>query len=269
MNRARTSGVEVFARAPATGRKIALVGAGPASLACAHELARRGHEPVLFEASRTPGGLNTHAMAPHKMHAEVPLAELDGLLRMGGKLHAGVAVGEDISFGQLESEFDAVFLGVGVGADRRLGIPREGARSVLGAIQLLRRLKTGDVETPLPWDRVVCVGGGNSAVDVVRTLRDLDVPEVVLVCRRAEAQMPDYPHEWAAACSGRVAETSWDATSPGTSGVRCISNGSPGAGSPARPPARASECGVLDGGEGRGAGSARSSGSSWLSSDWP
>ena len=202
---ARENEVELFSPAPPSGRSVALVGAGPASLACAHELTRLGHQAVLFEGRSLPGGLNAMAIAPHKMHADVPLRELDWLLRRGAEIHTDVQVGADITFSQMEQDYDAVFLGVGLGADGVLGVPGEdGAAPVLGAIALLEGLKTGSIATPLPWKRVLCVGGGNTAIDVVRTLTDLEVSEVVLVYRRAEDQMKGYHHEWEAAKLGGV-----------------------------------------------------------------
>ncbi len=199
VNRVRSRGENIFERAPATGRKVALVGAGPAAIACGHELALLGHEAVLFEARSLPGGLNTLAIAPHKMHADLPLAELDWLLEAGVEIQTDVRVGVDVGFDEIEKEFDALFIGAGLGPDRRLGIPGEDAAGVIGAIELLEKLKTETMDQPLPWKRVLCVGGGNSAIDAARTLLELGVPEVVLVYRRAEERMKGYFHEWEAA----------------------------------------------------------------------
>ena len=197
---ARIHEVELFASAPPSGKSVALVGAGPACLACAHELTRLGHQAVLFEERTLPGGLNAMAIAPHKMHADLPLQELDWLLERGAELHLGVGVGRDVTFAQLDEDYDALFLGVGLGDDGALGVPgEEDANPVVGAIALLEGLKTGTIATPLPWKRALCVGGGNTAIDVARTLKELGVPEVVLVYRRTEDQMKGYPHEWEAA----------------------------------------------------------------------
>ncbi len=195
---AREQQIDVFERREPTGKRVALVGAGPASIACAHELARLGHRAVIHEAHELPGGLNAAAIAPHKMHADLPLAEADWLLRMGVEVQTGTAVGRDIGFDELERGHDAVFIGTGLGPDRRLSVPGEKGTPILGAIELLRQLKTSEVRE-LPYKRVLCVGGGNSAIDVVRTLVDLGVPEVALVYRRTEDQMKGYAHEWMAA----------------------------------------------------------------------
>lgn len=196
---ARTHDVPLFEAGSPTGKRVALIGAGPASIACAHELARRGHRPVLFERGTCAGGLNRMAIAPHKMGVEVPLAEAEWLLRIGAEMRCGAEVGVDISFGELERDYDAIFIGVGLGLDRQLGVPGEDAQDVIGAIELLDRIKTGRWAPPLPWKRVLCVGGGNSAIDAVRTLREAGVPQVVLIYRRAEEQMKGYASEWQAA----------------------------------------------------------------------
>ena len=199
VNWARTNKVALFERRPDTGKKVALVGAGPASLACAHELSLLGHQAVLFEAHDLPGGLNALAIAPHKMHTDLALAELEWLARAGAAIRTGVRVGEDITFEEMDNDFDAVFLGAGFGPDRSLDLPGREAAAVMGAIELLRGLKTGSIIAPLPWKRVLCVGGGNSAIDAARTLKELGIPEVTIVYRRAEDRMKGYLHEWEAA----------------------------------------------------------------------
>ncbi len=196
---ARDREIELFARQRSSGKSIALVGAGPASLACAHELARLGHRAVVFEATALPGGLGTDAIAPYKVHADLALAEARWLLRAGVELRLGAAVGSEITFESLEGEFDAVFLGVGLGSDARLSIPGKDATPVVGAIELLRALKTRAPALPLRWKRALCVGGGNSAIDAALTLKQLGVPEVVLIYRRAEDQMKGHAREWSAA----------------------------------------------------------------------
>lgn len=124
-----------------TGRRVALVGAGPASLACASHLASRGHEAVIFEKRSLPGGLNMSGVAPDKLHAEDALAEAEWVLASGIELHTGVEVGKDLSWERLLADYDAVFLGVGLAGDRRLGIPGEEGPGVFGAVQTIERLK--------------------------------------------------------------------------------------------------------------------------------
>jgi len=196
---ARSRNMRLFEAAPPSGKQIALIGAGPASLACAHELVRLGHQPVLLECAESPGGLNRTAIAPHKMDTDLPLAEAEWLVGFGAQVRYGVRVGVDVPFAELERDYDAIFIGVGLGPDRKLGVPREEAEGVMGAIELLHRIKSGDFVRPPAWERVLVVGGGNSAIDAARTLKEIGTPEVILVYRRNEEQMKGYPHEWLAA----------------------------------------------------------------------
>jgi glutamate synthase (NADPH/NADH) small chain len=197
---ARERRVEVFERGWPTGHRIALVGAGPASLACAYELARLGHQPTVFESRSRVGGLSAGAIAPHKLDPALPVAEAEWLARVGIEIRPSVTIGREISFAALEREYDAVFLGVGLGADAPLGIPGEDrAAPVLGAVQLLREVNAGRLRPPVPWRRVLCVGGGNAAIDAARTLKDLGAPEVLLIRRRGEDEISGYAPEWAAA----------------------------------------------------------------------
>lgn len=181
-----------------TGKKVVLVGAGPASLACAHELRTMGHEVTILEKRSVPGGLNTAGVAPYKMKGEPALAEVDWITRhMGIPVQTGVAVGTDVSWERLIGEHDAVFLGMGLGPDSRLGVPGEELAGVWGGVQLVEAMKTGGTLGLDGVTHAVVVGGGNTSIDVVRELRELGVPSVRLSYRREEKQMPGYEHEWA------------------------------------------------------------------------
>ena len=184
-----------FQRGAPTGKRVALVGCGPASLACAHELVRLGHQATIFEARDLPGGLNTTGVAPYKMQAEAALGEVRYILEIGIEMKTGTRIGRDVSFRQLESEFDAIFLGVGLGTDSRLGIPGEDLSGVVGAVDLIEQIKC---KPAFKLDGVrfaVVIGGGNTAIDAVRELKKLNVPSVTMVYRRSEAEMPGYAHE--------------------------------------------------------------------------
>jgi dihydropyrimidine dehydrogenase (NAD+) subunit PreT len=184
-----------------TGRRVALIGAGPASLACAHELRRLGHETVLFEARSRPGGLNTTGVAPYKMPAPDSLREAAYVQHIGGiDIRYDTAVGSDISLAQIEEDFDAVFVGMGLGPDRWLADKQEKLDGLVGAVDFIERLKTEPgFELPDDIERVAVVGGGNTAMDVVREMRELGVDDVMLVYRRDEDAMSGYTHEWDAA----------------------------------------------------------------------
>lgn len=217
-----------FQRAADTGRTVAVVGAGPASLACAHELALQGHRVVVLEKEQLLGGLNTTAIAPYKMKASRALEEAEWLLGVGGiEVRTGVEVGNDVSWEHLESEYDAVFVGVGLGPDRLMGrLPGAKLPGVHGAVDYIGQLKTTEVDLAGVRSAVV-VGGGNTAVDLTRELLTLGVPEVTLVYRRDEASMKGYRHEWLPAVQ-MGAKAFWR-TNPvafvGTDrveGVRCV-----------------------------------------------
>ncbi len=197
-------GIRFWDRGAPTGLRVACLGAGPASLAAAHELTRLGHEVVVFEKRRLPGGLNTTGVAPYKMKAEESLEEVEWVQKIGFEIRRGVEVGKDLSFAELERQFDAVFIGVGLGPDSYLSIPGRELRSVAGAVDLIERFKN---EPRLAMDgvrSVVVVGGGNTALDVVRETTRLGVASVTLVYRRAEDEMTGYDHEHKAAAQEGV-----------------------------------------------------------------
>jgi len=200
-DRAHEEGWRFYEAGASTGRRVALVGAGPASLAAAHELRRAGHGCVLFERRPQVGGLNVTGVAPYKMKADVGAREAEWVLGIGGvEVRAGVSVGagEDVSFEDLEREFDAVFLGFGLGADSRLEAEGAGVPGVWGAVEFIEAFKLSQVDLSGVREAVV-VGGGNTAVDAVRELIGLGVPSVTMAYRRGEDRMSGYAHEWRAA----------------------------------------------------------------------
>lgn len=190
-------------RKPKTGKKIALVGAGPASLAAAGHLALDGHTAVIFEKKAIPGGLNTLGIAPYKLHAEDALAEIDFIRALGDvQLETGVSVvaGEasgdgEVSAKALLADYDAVFIGVGLGPDSFLGVPGEDGLGVVGATALIERIKADPTQKVDAFRRAIVVGGGNTAIDIARELAQLGVGDVAMVYRRSEADMSGYAHE--------------------------------------------------------------------------
>ena len=201
------AGIQLFEAGPSTGRAIACVGGGPASLACAHELVRLGHRAVIYEKGTWPGGLNTDGVAPYKMHAEESLAEVEWLSEIGIVWRLGVEVGRDVPWVELEREFDAVFLGAGLGADSALGVEGEDLPGVWGATALIEAIKTGRQVDPLSVYSAVVIGGGNTAIDAARELKLLGVPEVRVVYRRGPESMSAYAHEREHATAEGVAFT--------------------------------------------------------------
>jgi glutamate synthase (NADPH/NADH) small chain len=198
-DRAFEEGWRFFEAGAPTGRRVALVGGGPASLAAAHELRRLGHACTIFERRGFLGGLNTTGIAPHKMKADRSLTEAEWVLGIGGiEVRTGAEVGRDVPLADLEREFDAVFVGIGLGADTRAALPGEELRGVQGAVAWIERMKLGDAGLADVRSAVV-IGGGNTALDAVRELLALGVPQVTMLYRGSEDVMGGYAHEWAAA----------------------------------------------------------------------
>jgi glutamate synthase (NADPH/NADH) small chain len=179
-------------QAPPSGRRLAVVGAGPAGMACAGELALRGHAVTLFDERPEPGGLVRFAIAPYRIGREPLPAELGVLRDLGVELRFGARV----ELTELAG-FDAVFLGVGAGPDTPTAYPGDELAGVWNSLDFIAALKTG--EPPPVGRRVAVIGGGNTAIDVAREALRLGADDVTLVYRRTRAQMPAYPHEVAEA----------------------------------------------------------------------
>lgn len=196
----RATGRRVLTPKSATSRRrVALVGAGPASLSCAAYLALEGHEAVIFERGALPGGLNTTGVAPYKLHTEDSLREVDYVVSLGVEIRTGVEVGRDVTHDALLSEWDAVFVGVGLGADTKLAVPGEEGPGVVGATAFIERLKNEPGFTVESVRSAVVVGGGNTAIDVARELAKLGVPSVTMAYRRSAQEMSGYAHEMSGA----------------------------------------------------------------------
>jgi len=191
----RGKALPLLERAPAKDKKVVCVGGGPASLAAAGYLALEGLDVTVLEARAMAGGLNTTGVAPYKMHAEGALAEVEFIRSLGVTIREGVEVGRDVPVESLLADFDAVFVGVGLGADARLGIPGEEGEGVVGATAWIERLKLEAGFSHGAVRAAAVIGGGNTAIDAARELARLGVPEVTLAYRRSEADMSGYAHE--------------------------------------------------------------------------
>jgi len=189
-----SGGRRVLAAKPRRPGRVALVGGGPASLACAGTLALDGVETVIYERARWGGGLNTLGIAPYKMSAADALVEVAFVQSLGVRLETGVDVGEDVAVDSLLSTFDAVFLGIGLGGDSRLRVPGEAGPGVVGATALIERVKHDPGFVVAPGTRALVVGGGNTAIDAARELSKLGA-RATIVYRRRREQMPGYEHE--------------------------------------------------------------------------
>jgi len=189
------TGATLLEKAAPAGKKVACIGAGPASLAAAGYLALEGVTVTIFEKRELPGGLNTTGVAPYKMHAEGSLLEVEYIRALGVEIRTGVEIGRDVAPADLARDYDAVFLGVGLGADTKLGIPGEEGAGVFGATAWIEKLKLDPAYALPEVKSAIVVGGGNTAIDAARELAKLGVPHVALVYRRTAAEMPGYAHE--------------------------------------------------------------------------
>jgi dihydropyrimidine dehydrogenase (NAD+) subunit PreT len=180
-----------FTREAATGKRIAVVGAGPAGLACAHRLARYGHAVTVFEARAKPGGLNEYGIAAYKLTDDFAQREVDFILAIGGiAIQYGKSLGGEFTLADLRSAYDAVFLGLGLGGTRPLGIAGETLAGVRDAVDFIAELRQADDKGRLPIGRrVVVIGGGNTAIDAATQARRLGAEEVTIVYRRGAAEM--------------------------------------------------------------------------------
>ena len=185
--------LKLFEAGPKTGKRVAVVGAGPAGLACARDLRRRGHAVTVFETKPQPGGLNTYGIAEYKLKADVALAEVKDILDLGVELKTGVTVD---SVEPLLAKYDAVFVGVGLGETKRLGIPGEDLTGVVDALTFIEHLKTHPYHETKVGRQVVVIGAGNTAIDAVTQAKRLGAAEATIVYRRGEADMPCYHYEY-------------------------------------------------------------------------
>ncbi|NDV76274.1 NAD(P)-dependent oxidoreductase [Burkholderia cenocepacia] len=183
---AMQTGAVQFRRAPETGRHVAVVGAGPAGLACAHRLALAGHRVALFDARPKAGGLNEYGIAAYKTVDDFAQREVEWLLSVGGiTLQTGVALGRDVTLDALREQHDAVFLAMGLGGVRVLAIDGEQLGGVMNAVDFIAQVRQADALANVPVGRrVVVIGGGNTAIDAAVQSRKLGAERVTMVYRR-------------------------------------------------------------------------------------
>ncbi|CDN65413.1 NAD(P)-dependent oxidoreductase [Burkholderia cenocepacia] len=183
---AMQTGAVQFRRAPETGRHVAVVGAGPAGLACAHRLALAGHRVTLFDARPKAGGLNEYGIAAYKTVDDFAQREVEWLLSVGGiTLQTGVALGRDVTLDALREQHDAVFLAMGLGGVRVLAIDGEQLGGVMNAVDFIAQVRQADALANVPVGRrVVVIGGGNTAIDAAVQSRKLGAERVTMVYRR-------------------------------------------------------------------------------------
>ena len=200
-DQARSAGLRPPVAEPEpSGHRVAIVGSGPAGLACAADLAKAGHAVTVFEALHEPGGVLVYGIPEYRLPRAVVASEIEGLVQLGVRFESNVIVGRTYRLEELlgPGGFEAVFIGVGAGLPRFLDIPGENLIGVYSANEFLTRVNLmraylEDAETPVldvAGKRVAVFGGGNTAMDAVRTARRLGAAEARIVYRRSADQMP-------------------------------------------------------------------------------
>ena len=178
---------------PATGKKVAIIGAGPAGLSCAYYLAIEGHKPVIFEAMPQAGGMLRYGIPAYRLPKEIIDDEVHEILELGAELHTNKRLGTDFTLEELQSEYGAVFLGLGAQAGTKMWIENEDIPGVMSGVDFLRSIGLND---PIKIGKTVAVvGGGNVAIDAARSSLRLGADKVYLIYRRGRAEMPAHDIE--------------------------------------------------------------------------
>ena len=182
---------QLFERKPGMGKKVAIVGAGPAGLSCAHVLSREGVDVTIYEKESRGGGLMTYGIAAYKVTPRFCAAEVQYITSIGGiDIKYNYTLGTHVSLEDLRRDYDAVFLGMGVGIARQLDIPGEELAGVEDAISFIYNIRNNGYEAVPVGDKVVVIGMGMTAIDAATQAKRLGAKEVTLVYRRTEAEKP-------------------------------------------------------------------------------
>ena len=191
-----STGIRVPEKEPPTGKKVAVVGSGPAGLTCAAELAKKGHKVTIYETLHKPGGVLVYGIPEFRLPKEIVEKQVEYLKKLGVKIITGVLVGNTITVDELLEEYDAVFIGTGAGLPRLLGIEGEGLPGIYSAneylmrVNLMKAYRFPEYDTPIKkGKKVAVIGGGNVAMDAARCALRLGAKEVHVIYRRSENEM--------------------------------------------------------------------------------
>ena len=200
-----------FTRAAATGKKVAVVGAGPAGLSCAHRLAVHGHDVTLFDAREKAGGLNEYGIASYKSVDDFAAREVDFILSIGGiEVRTGMRLGTNLDLATLRAEYDAVFLGIGLGGVNALGLEGEDKSGSIDAVDYIADLRQSKDLSQLPVGRrIVVIGGGMTAVDIAVQTKLLGAEDVTIAYRRGQDRMNASEYEQQLAQTSGVRIMTW------------------------------------------------------------
>jgi dihydropyrimidine dehydrogenase (NAD+) subunit PreT len=187
---------QLFQRKKATGKKVAIVGAGPAGLSCAHSLSKEGIDVTIYEKESKGGGLMTYGIAAYKVTPQFCEDEVNYILSIGGiEVKYKQELGKDITLSQLKKEYDAVYVSIGVGVARQLEIPGEKLDGVVDAIEFIYDIRSKGYSSVPVGDKVAVIGMGMTAIDAATQAKRLGAKEVTMLYRRTEAEMPCTKHE--------------------------------------------------------------------------
>jgi dihydropyrimidine dehydrogenase (NAD+) subunit PreT len=196
MDYAAERNIKYFEKGKPNGFKVAIVGAGPAGLSCAGELAKLGYDVTIFEKKPLSGGLDTYGIVVFREPVEVSLAEVRMIESLGVTIKNNVAIGKDIKLDELVEKYDAVFMAMGLGNVPPMEIPGEKLEGVMDGLEFIEETKVKKLNSIKFGKRIAVIGAGNTAIDCATIARRLGAERVTIVYRRSEAEMPAYHFEY-------------------------------------------------------------------------